>query len=79
MINTFFGAIRCDIHLDMKFDYTISPISRTFQEMSIFELETLNYLCELERKQILQSLALAELKIPYAEYLLSSNRSKFID
>ena len=76
MINTFFGAIRYDVHLDMEFDYTIS---RTFQEMSFFELETLNYLCELERKQILQSLALAELKIPYAENLLSSNRSKFID
>ena len=43
------------------------------------ELETFHQLCELERTQILQSLALAVLKIPYAGYLLSGNRSNFID
>ena len=58
----------------MKLDYTIS---RIFQEMSLAELETLHQLCELERTQILQSLALAVLKIPYAGYLLSGNRSNF--
>ena len=60
----------------MKLDYTIS---RIFQEMSLSELETLHQLCELERTQILQSLALADLKIPYAGYLLSGNRSNFLD
>ena len=60
----------------MKLDYTIS---RIFQEMSLSELETLHQLCELERTQILQSLALAVLKIPYAGYLLSGNRSNFLD
>ena len=60
----------------MKLNYTIS---RTFQEMSLSELETLHQLCELERTQILQSLALAVLKTPYAGYLLSGNRSNFID
>ena len=60
----------------MKLDYTIS---RIFQEMSLSELETLHQLCELERTQILQSLSLAVLKIPYAGYLLSGNRSNFID
>ena len=74
--NTHFGAIHYDIHLDMKLGYTIS---RIFQEMSLLELETLHQLCELERTQILQSLALAVLKIPYAGYLLSGNRSNFID
>ena len=63
-------------HLDMKLDYTISWI---FQEMSLSELETLHQLCELERTQILQSLALAVLKIPYAGYLLSGNWSSFLD
>ena len=53
MNSTHFGAIHYDIHLDMKLDYTIS---RTFQEMSLSELETLHQLCELERTQILQSL-----------------------
>ena len=43
------------------------------------ELDTLHQLCELERTQILQSLALAVLKIPYAGFLLSGNRSNFID
>ena len=71
MNSTYFGNIHYDIHLDMKLDYTISQI---FQEMSLSELETLHQLCELERTQILQSLALAVLKIPYAGYLLSGNR-----
>ena len=47
--------------------------------MSLSELETLHQLCELERTQILQSLALAVLKIPYGGYFLSGNRSNFID
>ena len=37
------------------------------------------YICELERTQILQSLALAVLKVPYAGSLLSGNRSNFLD
>ena len=76
MNRTYFGAIHCDVHLDMKLDYTKGRIS---QEMSRSELETLHQLCELERTQILQSLALAVLKIPYAGYLLSGNKSNFID
>ena len=74
--STYFGNIHYDIHLDMKLDYTIS---RIFQEVSLSELETLHQLCELERTQILQSLALAVLKIPYAGYLLSGNRSNLLD
>ena len=76
MNSTYFGAIHYDIHLDMKLDYTIS---RIFQEMSLSELETLHQLCQLERTQILQSLALVVLKKPYAGYLLSGNRSNFLD
>ena len=76
MNNSYFGNIHYDIHLDMKLDYIIS---RIFQEMSLSELETLHQLCELERTQILQSLALAVLKIPYAGYLLSGNTSNFLD
>ena len=60
MNNTHFGAIQYDIHLHMKLDHTIS---RIFQEMSLTELETLYQLCEFERTQILQSLALAVLII----------------
>ena len=52
---------------------------RNFQEMSLTELETLHEICELERTKILQSLTLAILKISYAGYLLSGNRSNFID
>ena len=74
--NTYFGAIHYDNHLDMKLDYTINT---NFQELSLSELETLHHLCELERTQILQSLALAVLTIPYAGYLLSRNRSNFIN
>ena len=46
MNNLHFGAIHYDIHLDKKLDCTIS---RSFQEMSLTELETLHQLCELER------------------------------
>ena len=60
----------------MKLDYTIS---RIFPEMSLSELETLHQLCELQITQILQSPALAVLKTPYAGYLLSGNRSNFLD
>ena len=74
--STHFGAIHYDLHLNMKLDYTMS---RIFQEMSLSESETPHQLCKLERTQILQSLALAVLKIPYAGYLLSGNRSNFID
>ena len=76
MNTTYFGNIHYDIHSEMKLDYTIS---RIFQEMTLSELETLHQLCELERTQTLQSLALAVLKIPYAGYLLSGNRSNFLD
>ena len=76
MNNIFFGATRYEIHLDIKLDYTLSS---TFQELSLTELETLHQLCEIERKQILLSLALAVLKIHHAGYLLSGNRLNFID
>ena len=65
MNNTYFGAIHYDIHLDLKLEHTSS---RIFQKMSLSELETLHQLCELERTQNLQSLALAVLKISYAGY-----------
>ena len=76
MNNTYFCAIHYEIHLDTKKDYTIS---RIFQKISLKELEALHQLCELEGTQILQSLAPAVRKIPYAGYLLSANRSIFID
>ena len=74
--STYFGNIHYDIYLDMELNYTISKI---FQEMSLSELETLHQPCELEPTLILQSLALAVLKIPYAGYLLSGNRSNFFE
>ena len=76
MNNTYFGTIHYDIHLDMKLDFTKS---RIFQEMSLSALEILHQLCEHEKTQILQPLALAVLKIPYAGYLLSGYRSNVID
>ena len=58
---TYFGAIHYEIYLVMNLDYTIS---RIFQEMSLSELEMLHQLCELERTQIVHSLAYAVLKKP---------------
>ena len=45
MNNSHFGAFHYGIHLDMKLGYTIR---RSFQEMSLTELETLHQICELE-------------------------------
>ena len=73
--STYFGTTQCDKHLDLKLEYTII---RNFQEMSVSELETLHKLCELGRTQILQSLAVAVLKISYAGYLLSGKTLWFI-
>ena len=75
MNSTYFGAIHYDNLLALKLDYTIS---RIFQEMSLSELETLHQLCELERTQILQPLALAVLNLPYAGHLLSGKSSNFL-
>ena len=58
MKNTYFGAIHYDIDLDMKLDYTIG---RIFHEMSLSDLKTLHHLWEVERTQIVQSLALSVL------------------
>ena len=44
--NTYFCANYEDIHLDMKL---ACPVSRTFQERSLSELEILHHLFDLER------------------------------
>ena len=76
MNSTDFGEIHYDTHLETELDCTISII---LQERSLSELETLDQLCELERTQILQPLALAVLKIQYARCLLSGKRSNFMN
>ena len=45
IVNTNFGAVHYDIHLNMKIVYSIS---RIFQEMSLSELELLRLVCQLE-------------------------------
>ena len=63
----------------IPFEDTNYTISRIFQEKSLSKLETVHHLCELERTQIRESLALAVLKMPYSGYLLSGNRTNFLD
>ena len=57
----------------MKLSNTISII---LQERLLSESEALHHSCELEQTQILQSLALAVLKTPYAGHLLRGNRKR---
>ena len=59
---------------DILLEFTIS---RNFQETSLSDFETLHHLCQLERTQILQSLALPVVKKLYTEYFVSGNRFKF--
>ena len=75
--NKYFDIIHHDFHFDTTLiDYTIG---RKFPEMSLSEMDTLLHICELEETQILQSLALAVLKIPNAGNLVSSNCFNFMD
>ena len=76
MSRTYFAAIHYCVHLNVNFDHLMT---RIFYELSLLELETLHGLCKLEKTQIQQPLALGVLKITYAGYLLSCNRSNFID
>ena len=74
MNNTYFGAIHYDIHLDMKLGYTMS---RTFQEISLSELETIHHLCVYvnsnEHKFTFSPTRIT--KIPFSGCLLSGKRS----
>ena len=73
MNNTYFGAIHHDIHLDIKLDHRIS---QNFQEITLSELEICHYLYELKNIAITRISSIEKL---YAGFLLSSNRSNFLN
>ena len=77
MNNSYFGNIHYDIHLDMKLDYTIS---RIFQEMSLSELENTSPTMRIRTNTNPTITCTSSIKkYPYAGYLLSGNRSNFLD
>ena len=59
--DTYFAAIHCNFHLDLKLDYTIT---RSFQEDLLSEYETQHNLYEIERTYRLQPLVLALFQVP---------------
>ena len=71
-----FGAIHDDINDNMKMDYIVS---RVFWEMDMKDLEIYRNLCELERKVLLQTLVLATQHHPLLGFIITGDRSAFIN
>ena len=70
-----FGAVDYDVHVNTKIDYSINHV---FKSMSLQELNTLHYICELERTQLLTILAMSVQNPQLAGFLLTGNRSNFL-
>ena len=71
-----FGAIHEDINENMKIDYIVS---RVFWEMDMKDLEIYKDLCELERKVLLQTLVLATQHHPLLGFIITGDRSAFVN
>ena len=70
-----FVTIDYEAHINTKSDY---PINHVFKTMSIAELNTLHTTCEVERTQLLTSIAMFVEKSKLAGFLLTQNRSNFL-
>ena len=60
----------------MKIDYIVS---RVFWEMDMKDLEIYKDLCELERKVLLQTLVLATQHHPLLGFIITGDRSAFVN
>ena len=69
------ATIDYDAHINTKIDYTINHV---FRSMTAQELNTLHTICELERNQLLTTLAMSVQNPQLAGFLLTGNRSNFL-
>ncbi len=65
-----------DAHINAKLDFTVYT---TINQLRSSELEILKKVCEMERTQILSILAMALESTKLAGFLLTGNRSKFLE
>ena len=70
-----FVTIDYKAHINTESDY---PINHVFKTMSIAELNTLHTTCEVERTQLLTSLAMSVKKTKLAGFLLTQNHSNLL-
>ena len=65
-----------ELHTNLKMDYVLF---RSITHLRNSEIEMLKRVCELERQQIITTLMLAMVNDKLAGYVLTGNRSNFID
>ena len=70
-----FATIDYDVHINTKIGYTINHV---FLSMTVQELNTFHTICELERNQLLTTLAMSVQNPQLAGFLLTGNRSNFL-
>ena len=70
-----FATLDYDAHINTKIDFTINHV---FKSMTVQELNTLHTICELERTQLLTTLAMSVRNPQLAGFLLTGNRSNFL-
>ena len=75
-VSNTFVTIVYDAHINTKIDYTIN---RVFRSMTVQELNTLHTVCELERNQLLTILAMSVQNPQLVGFLLTGNRSNFLN
>ena len=61
-----------EAHIDTKIDYSINHV---FKTMSVFELNTLHIICEVERTHLLTIFAMSVKNSQLAGFFLSQNLS----
>ena len=70
-----FATLDYDAHINTKNDFTINHV---FKSMKVQELNTVHTVCELERTQLLTSLAMSVKNPQMAGFLLTGTRSNFL-
>ena len=69
-----FATLDYDAHINTKIDFTINH----FKSMTVQDLNTLHTVCELERTQLLTTLAMSVRNPQLPGFLLTGNRSNFL-
>ena len=70
-----FATLDYDAHINTKIDFTINNV---FKSMKIQELNTLHTVCELERTQLLTTLAMSVKNPQLSGFLITGIRSKVL-
>ena len=75
IFSNIFATIYNNAHINTKMGYTLNNV---FRSMAVQELNTLHTVCELERNQLLTTLAMSVQNPQLSGFLLTGNRSNFL-